>query len=612
MPFTPRTETVIEEGFVNQTRDNIELLRKELASRQDPRQRKILQAELDSELKKLKSGGDDRRIPLGLESRLSGATPEDRRMPLGMEPSTLPDVPAPPPQFRGSKPPTGFAETPGGAPTGLVREPVLPATAHPPISMLGSPQTMRTLVEGAGTVLGGAAGSLLSPGAGTLAGEALGSMAGSKLSELFHPTPDPNATMLETGVWTLGGGLVARGVIGLGRKLIGKPSVAGLELQKFMESTGQIPPLGAVWNDSAVVNAISAMSKADSVFGKRMEGILERSAGTIDNSVRMSIMDYIRSYGVAKAAFKQTDNVLKQTVNESRVVPIDLKTLDVAKATLKEYRSTGTLGELDNTLVETLTAIDAAVSAGTPIKQFKLSFSESEALRNLLNTQSKALHVRETGGLHPALGPESPSALVRKSATRVSEAIDNTITALEKKGTLPAGHMANLKEARGLWKTWLSGEAIIDELAVPLETGKQMRQHLTSNQLKNALTNLNTRNVKLGYELVDQKMLNGMASFARMLETLEKAGKTSAFQYSVRAGQAMAITASFTGGASPQMMAIALTPTGMARAFSDPAFIKFMLEGAKLAPGSAEAIRAFRRLGVIATKEGYGVTEREI
>ena len=335
MPFTPRTEAVVEEGFVNQTRDNIELLRKELASRQDPRQRKILQAELDSELKKLKSGGDDRRIPLGLESLPSGATPEDRRMPLGMEPSTLPDVPAPPPQFRGSKPPTGFAETPGGAPTGLVREPVLPATAHPPISMFGSPQTMRTLVEGTGALLGRAAGSLLGPGAGTLAGEALGSMAGSKLAELFHPTPDPNTTMLETGVWTLGGGLVAKGVIGLGRKLIGKPSVVGLEIQKFMEANGQIPPLSAVWGDSAIVNAISAMSKADSVFGKRMEGILERSSGTIDNSVRMFVMDYIRSYGVAKAAFKQTDNVLRQTVNESRVVPIDLKTLDVIKATLQ-------------------------------------------------------------------------------------------------------------------------------------------------------------------------------------------------------------------------------------------------------------------------------------
>src|SRR3990167_2091733 len=103
-------------------------------------------------------------------------------------------------------------------------------------------------------------------------------MAGSKLAELLHPTPYPNTTMLETGVWTLGVGLVAKGVIGLGRKLIGKPSVVGLEIQKFMEANGQIPPLSAVWGDSAIVNAISAMSKADSVFGKRMEGILERSA----------------------------------------------------------------------------------------------------------------------------------------------------------------------------------------------------------------------------------------------------------------------------------------------------------------------------------------------
>ena len=438
--------------------------------------------------------------------------------------------------------------------------------------------------------------------------EAAGATGGSLLAQTFDPTAEPAIDALMSGGLTAVVPVVTGPVAAAARKLVGRPTGRGKELLDFVEAQGAVPPVGAVLSDSAFVSALNSVARADAIMGKKIEEIMSASQGDVTQALRRVLADYIRYKRTANRAFKSWDNLRMSTIGDSRVVVLDPELMKAADAAASEFERVGATSALDNNLLGALAAAKEQIQQGAGT--FRLSLSEAEALRSLLYAQANLLRNREAGmAVGKTIGGLSPSGGVRKHAEEVGGAIERSIDIAIKDGRMPKEATKVLAHAKEIWKDYKQGMAVVDELRTSLQTAAQMRDFIGSNEIKAAVERLYTLNEKAGRPVVDTMKIANLAKIGRLMETLEKAGSTSAFQYSVRAQQAMALTAVAAGvagfpGISGAAAGIALTPTAISWLLGNEKAINFLLTGMRAKPGTATAMRAFRQLAILGAKEG--------
>lgn len=514
----------------------------------------------------------------------------------------------------GRTPAIGFQDTPGGAAVSL-RMPRVAGDA--PEETGGGPAARiaaETIGSFAGGTIGGAVGGLTrSPAAaaiGMRAGEAGGAFLGSLFSEAFDPTTDPLQTASEAAAWTAATGAVASGTAHVFRRMIGKPTEAGKTILKIMEREGKVPPPGAVLPETSIAQSFQSIGSAEAFFGKSVKEHIQETGLAITKELRHYVADFYRYKKGADRLFREWDTTVA-SLGSPRLVAVNASHFDALEAAVKEWDRLGLThtGQVDKTLLGVVRNVQELRAAGLDVKTVKLTMEEAEAARTFIYNRARAM-----AGSAPAekgaIAGQDFARAYREIAEDIGVQMDGAIDKAVKDGKISVEARGKLVAARQLWRQWKQGEAILDELAVPLKAAGRREGPLKAQRIETALVNIERMEEKFGRPVVSSTQKAHLASLQRALKAVEESGKSSAFTLAVRTGQMASLTINIGQGIA-QAVGMALSPAAFTFLVTNPKAASLLIRGLRLDPGSAAAARVGRELMTLMAREGFAPPERE-
>ncbi len=498
-----------------------------------------------------------------------------------------------------------IVENPGGAATAILGPREARGVTEP---LNPSPELLRTVVEGGTSAAGGLAGAAVSGGNpyATMLGAGVGGAGGSLLSELFNPTEKPVQTAIQTGLFAAGAEGTGQ-ALGSGlRYLIGKPNEAGEWLLTAAEKAGHVPPPGAVIPDSALLRIIEGIASADNYMGQKIKDSLTKTNGIMTDEIRNLVNSYMRTKMEADRAFKAWDGVVANRLGDASIVKVSNGVVDSLVPLIKGWEELGLITKLDSNLVKKVKLADMARKDGQVLDGLALSMSEAESARTLLYRAAMNANKSTTTAKKAVAGDDYAQAY-KSFGADVGDAIDQAVTKAVRDGRLPEDARATLQGARNLWTKWKQGEAVVDELTLPLQSASREGGPLKSADIYSALDRLAKQGERVKTPLItkdQEKLLSGMA---RAMEQAENTGKSKAFTWMVRAGQLGVIAGGgiFGGvGGAAGGLALSMTPAAMTWLMTNPKAASFIIRGMKLDANSAEGMRLFRQFATMGMKAG--------
>lgn len=520
----------------------------------------------------------------------------------------------------------GFGETPGGAATGIQT----PRVAGDDVQA-GGPGA-RLAAETGGAFLGGLVGSVpgrvtRSPGlttAGMRAGEAGGAFLGSLFSEAFDPTEKPLETAGIAAGWTAASGAASELGGSIFRRMLGKPTEAGQHLIKIMEKEGKVPVPGAVLPETSIAQTIQSIGSAEAFFGRNVKKHVEETGMAASRELRHYIADFYRYKKGADKAFKEWDQamesmLLKEGSGSYRPVHVKPEVFDALDTAVKEWDRLGLTSQVDNTLLAAIKHAQViraqAAEAGQKIAAINLTISEAEAARTFLYNRARAMAGSSTAE-KGAIGGDDFARAYRKMAEGIAGGIDDAIDTSVKNGKIPAELRARLEGGRALYKQWKQGEAIMDELAIPVRAAGRREGPLRAQKIETAINNIEREERVVGRPVISTTQKAHLAGIQRALKAAEESGKSSAFTLAVRTGQLATLTyGSYQSGGDiggiAGSAALALSPAAFTFLVTNPKAASLLIRGLRLDPGAAQGARLFRELTTLMAKNGFADIERE-
>lgn len=563
--------------------------------------------------------------PITLGTEDEGVT-RPKMTPAGEEPESALTSPLPPGTGVTRTPPLGFAESPGGAATGIRMPRVATRTTEevPPwLARVGLETALSSL---GGTALGGATGLVTKnpylTGLAMRGGETGGAFLGSLLSETFDPTESPLKTAGAAAMWTAGTGAVATGGTALLRRAIGQPTEAGKYILQVMEKEGKVPPPGAVLPPTSIAQTLQAIGSAEAFFGKNVGELVKETGMSVTRDLRHYVADFYRYKKGARIQFKAWDDAVKQAFGNSRAggarIPSDV--FDTLESALKEWDRLGLTSTLDNNLREgvryAMNLRAEAAKQGMRLPTINLSISEAEAARSFLYQLAKDSAGKASTEAKAVAG-ETFAKGFRTRAEEVGQAMDEAIDRAVKQGKISPDARANVLAGRQLWKQWKQGETMLDELAIPLRAASREREALSAQMIDTAIKNIERFEDKIGHPVVSTTQKAHLAGIMRALRAVEDSGKSGAFTLAVRTGQLATLTMGVSAGAkmggAPGVfgsVVAALSPGAFTFLVTNPQAVKLLITGLRAEPGTAVALRTGRELLTLLAKEGHTDLDR--
>lgn len=470
----------------------------------------------------------------------------------------------------------------------------------------------RVSAETVGGTAGAILGARVAGPAGEIAGSGIGGAAGSLVSELWDPTAHPVVEAVNAGAaQALGAGVGVAGISTL-RKLIGKPNEAGQWLLAAAEKEGRVPPPGAVLPDSTLIHLMESIAQADTFTGQKIKDALVRTNGAMTDEIRAMVTSYARTKMEADRAFKNWDNLLKTRIGDSSLVSVDDATYKALIPLIKGWEELGLLSKLDNGLVQKVKMAQQAMENGQNIPKL-MSLSEAEAARTLFYRASMeaakgAMNARKTVG-----GGDFARAY-RDFGAEVGKQMDEAISYAVKRDWLPLDARAELQGARNLWTKWKQGEAVLDELTIPLQAAERRDGPLKADELFSALKRLDQTAEKIGHPVISKEQEQVLTGIARAMKQVETAAEGKSFTWVVRMGQLSLVTGgAFAGGPGGALAgtAVAMTPTLLNWILTNPKTASWIIRGMQVDAGTAAGTRLARQFLSAAMKEGLVPPSRD-
>lgn len=533
------------------------------------------------------------------------------------------------------------ADTPGGALTGITRVP----PARNDIRGAGSPDqgsAFRLGAETGGSFLGGSVGALLGgaggaaasrggPGtgigatAGLRVGEALGAGAGSLLAEVFDPTPEPFHEAAKAAGFTFGTGLIASGLTGGARRLLGKQSEGGQYLMQIMQKSGEVPTPGAVLDSEFVKNTQSFGSAA---FGTNelLKEAQSKAEGITSEAARQYVSGFQRYHESASKAFEAVDMALAapRVPGSTQIlanVPGNLAmTAPGSRFWLKgDERARDAMLDVAENWVNRTGRADAMPSGlqkmyawakGGPAPVF--TFNETQQVYDALYNKARALDRAAKNNDVTELAGTNTAAYVREQAKRVKDAFDTQLDEAINSKAVDPKIKDLLASARGNWKLWSEGQELERMLA---SSTKDLAGDGTikGSKLLNELDKIIKEDQKVSNgrrPTLSKDTTEGIRRYAMALKSLEDADKAGGYVFAGRMGQLVGIS-SMVGGAFGGSAAVtgaglfmSVAPHVIAWSFSNPKAASLLIRGLRVEPGTASGMRLTRELLSLWEKEG--------
>lgn len=533
------------------------------------------------------------------------------------------------------------SETPGGALTGITRVP----PARNDIRGAGSPDqgsAFRLGAETGGSFLGGSLGALVGgavgagaskggPGtglgaaAGMRLGEAVGAGAGSLVSEAFDPTPEPFHEAAKAAGFTLGTGLIATGLTGTARRLLGKQSEGGKYLMQIMQKSGEVPTPGAVLDSEFVKNAQSFGSAA---FGTNslLKDAQVKAEGITSDAAREYVSGFQRYHESASKAFEQVDSALAapRMPGATQILPNVPGNLAMtapgSRFWLKgDDKARDAMLDVAQNWVNRTGRTDAMPSGlqkmyqwaqGGPAPVF--TFNETQQVYDALYNKARALDRAAKNHDVTELAGTNTAAYVREQAKRVKNAFDEQLDAAIDSKAVDPKIRDMLASARGNWKLWSEGQELERMLA---SSTKDLAGDGTikGSKLLNELDKIIKEDQKVSggkRPTLSKDTTEGIRRYAMALKSLEDADKAGGYVFAGRMGQLVGIS-SAVGGAFGGNAAVtgagvfmSVAPHVIAWTFSNPKASSLIIRGLKVDPSTAAGARLTRELWSIWEKEG--------
>lgn len=517
-------------------------------------------------------------------------------------------------------PPIGFEETPSGAVTGLR----FPRVGGDEPERAPAGPAARIAAETMGAALGGtigAAGGALtrSPtlsGVGMRAGEAGGAFLGSLFAEAFDPTEAPLQTAAESAAFTAVTGAVASGTAAVFRRMIGQPTEAGKTILKIMEKEGKVPPPGAVLPETSIAQSIQSIGSAEAFWGRSVKEHVLDTGLAITKNVKHYVTDFYRYKKGADKAFKQWDEVTAR-LGYSHPAWVKPEVFDALEIAVKEWERLGLMSKVDSSLLKSIQHAQAqralAAETGQQIDRISLSLTEAEAARTFLYNRARAM-AGSTPAEKGAVAGQDFARAYRSMAEDVGNAIDDAITSGVKNGKISTAERGLITGGRQLWKQWKQGEAILEELAVPLKAAGRREGPLKAQRIETAINNIEQMEAKFGRPVISSTQKAHLAGLMRALRAVEESGKSSAFTLAVRTGQLASLTINVPRakgfGDVVSGVLMTLSPAAFTFLTTNPKAASLLIRGLRLDPGSATAARVGRELLTLMAREGFAPPER--
>lgn len=516
----------------------------------------------------------------------------------------------------------GFETTPGGAATGIQTPRVAGDDIQP-----GGPGA-RVAAETTGAFAGGFLGAL--PGramrsprlaeAGMRAGEAGGAFLGSLFSEAFDPTENPLETASIAAGFTGATGIAASGSTAVLRRAIGKPTEAGKRILDIMEKEGKVPPPGAVLPEYSIAQSIQSIGSAEAFFGRNVKELVQETGLAITKDLRHYVADFYRFKRGADKVFAEWDDIVKSLLDNPnfakqgtrgiRRVEISIDHFDALEKAVSEWDRLGLRGQLRKDapqLLDIVERVQAAKTAGWALKdKVPITMAEAEAARTFIYNQARKI-AGSTSTESGAIAGKDFAKAYREIADDIGKSMDEAIDDAIRNNRIPVDARAKLEGGRALWKQWKQGEAILDELAIPLKSARRAGEPLNASRIETAINSIETVESRLGRPVVSSTQKAHLSGIMRALKASEESGKSSAFTLAVRTGQ----LASLTVHMGLQGIAMALSPAAFTFMVTNPKAASLLIRGLRLEPGTAGAARVGRELLSLLAKEGHADIQRE-
>jgi len=455
---------------------------------------------------------------------------------------------------------------------------------------------------------------------------------------------------IEMGVGEIAGQALIAPFTKMSRGFSKDVTPAGRETLEFFKGT-DITPNPAKVTNSRILDLMSNAGEA-SIFGgeKFLQGQIKATNyidDTIENLVQLSshskealgdlFADAIKENSVAfKEAGKTLFKRLSLSVGDDFVNTAGIR-----------QKSQGLINELSGlnvepTLIQKLQAAGSTGVRGSGMLETGLRFSEAQALRSdllaVLRKSSDVISDKAIGRI------KSVTAILEKSMEKVARDAGpavlhqwrrannfwkdgiNTFNSkivksiVDKDPDLAVNSLFTATKDRAVQirrlKRALGNKEAIDEfqsntLAAIIFRSKNAEGNIMANSLLNQLKNFGGTDgqaLKVMFPHGEDKVL---AKLARIKDVTLKAQPDSTGRFAVQIGQITAATALATGNFPKTGLSILIAPDMIARAFRNPAIVRFLTEGAKARPGTKAATTFTTRLAALLTSKGIDFETRE-